>query len=721
MAWRGRGGEDRREPHFGDSGKDRRGAGKRELRADPRDRAMHLDEPRRKQSSRRDDRDPPPPRHSRKGRKGGGLSIGRLFYWLVVMGIWAVLGLGGYIGWKAAHLPAIQSLEVPKRPPDIRIVGMDGSLLANRGDMGGAAVPYSQLPKYLPQAFVAIEDRRFFSHFGIDPIGIARAVVVNLTGRGVREGGSTLTQQLAKNLFLTQERSLDRKIQEALLALWLEHKFSKEQILELYMNRVYFGSGAWGVEAAAQRYFGKSARNVTLSEAAMIAGLVKAPSRLAPNRNPKGAQDRASVVLGVMADTGAVTADMAKVALSHPAVAVKPAGAGGAGYIADWVMDTLDNLVGGIEEDMVVETTIDPALQAIAEKVVVGELEKKGSKFAVTQGSLVAMDPNGAVRAMVGGRNYADSQYNRAVVAKRQPGSAFKPFVYLAALERGLTIDTMRDDAPINIKGWKPENYSREYFGQVTLRQALAMSLNTVAVRVGMEVGPRNVAELAHRLGISSKLEANASLALGTSEVSLLELVSAYVPFANGGVAVTPHVVAKVRTAKGKTLYRRDMPSIGRVIDSRLIGPMNEMMHETLVTGTARKAELPGWTAAGKTGTTQDFKDAWFVGYTGRLVTGVWLGNDDASPTKKATGGGLPVEVWSAFMKPAHEGQVVVDLPGMPGGVGAGGSLPSIFGGGESPPQQPAPNQPTRAAPPAGNGMTVDRWLMEKLFGGGRR
>ena len=529
--------------------------------------------------------------------------------------------------------------------------------------MAGANVALKDLPQYLPKAFIAIEDRRFYSHFGIDPVGILRALVTNVLHRGVSQGGSTLTQQLAKNLFLTQERTMARKLQEAELAIWLERKHSKNEILELYLNRVYFGSGAYGVEAAAQRYFGKSAKNVTVAEAAMLAGLVKSPSRLAPNRNPEGAEARAKIVLTAMADAKFITEAQAQASIGHPSYNVKPVGAGTVNYVADWIGEVLDDLVGQIDESIKVETTIDPKLQSVAEAAIIDELAAKSVKFNVSQGALVAMTPDGAVRAMVGGRNYSESQYNRAVTARRQPGSSFKPFVYLTALEQGLTPDTVRQDAPIEVKGWRPENYTHEYFGAVTLTQALAMSLNTVAIRLGLEVGPKNVVRTAHRLGISSKLEPNASIALGTSEVSMVELVGAYAPFANGGFTATPHVVTRIRTLSGKLLYMRQADEHNQVVDPRYVGMMNAMMRETLISGTAKKAEIPGWPAAGKTGTSQDYRDAWFIGYTANLVTGVWLGNDDNSPTKKATGGGLPVEVWSRFMKTAHEGVPVAALP----------------------------------------------------------
>ena len=722
-----------------------------DLRLDPKDRIPTAeDDTPKKAATRRkpvidDDEDevPPPretkPRAAKTPRKASrsriGVSFGRMAYWALVCCIWGVIALVGVVVWAGAHLPPIQSLEIPKRPPTIEITGLDGSMLAQRGEMAGANIALKDLPPYLPKAFVAIEDRRFYSHYGIDPVGIARALVTNILHRGVSQGGSTLTQQLAKNLFLTQERTMARKLQEAELAIWLERKYSKRDILELYLNRVYFGSGAYGVEAAAQRYFGKSARHVTLGEAAMLAGLVKSPSRLAPNRNPEGAEKRMQTVLAAMADAKFITDAQAQAQIAHPAVTMKPAGAGTINYVADWIGEVLDDLVGQIDQSITVETTIDPKLQSAAEAAVIDELAAKSVKFNVSQGALVAMTPDGAVRAMVGGRNYADSQYNRAVTAKRQPGSAFKPFVYLTAIEQGLTPDTVRQDAPLDLKGWKPENYSREYFGPVTLTQALAHSLNTVAVRVGLEVGPKNVVRTAHRLGIASKLDPNPSIALGTSEVSMLELVGAYAPFANGGLSASPHVVTRIKTLDGKLLYLRQGDPPAPVIEPRNVAMMNQMMQETLISGTARKAEIPGWVAAGKTGTSQDFRDAWFIGYTAHLVTGVWLGNDDNSPTKKATGGGLPVEVWTRFMRAAHQGVPVAALPNSQGS----GLIPTLaqIGAQITAPSAPAPAYvpaPTASANYAGGGgratapprggsprpeaaAGLDGWLVDRLFG----
>jgi penicillin-binding protein 1A len=599
---------------------------------------------------------------SRRMRRRRSL-IGHLAYWGLVLSVWGLIGLGALVAYDASQLPPIDQLAVPKRPPNIAILSDDGSLIANRGDDGGPAVRLIDLPPYLPKAFVAIEDKRFYDHHGVDPIGTARALLRDVTGGASIEGGSTLTQQLAKNLFLTRERTISRKIQEAILAFWLERRYSKDQILELYLNRVYFGSGAYGVAAAAQKYFGKSARFVTLSEAALLAGLMKSPTRLAPDRNPAGANERAAQVITAMAEQGHITEAMAKLALANPAEVRRDKGAGSINYAADYVMDALNDTLGAIDEDIVVTTTINLKMQAEAERALTDELNAKGSKFGVGQGALVALDPSGAIKAMVGGRNYADSQFNRAVAAKRQPGSSFKPFVYLAALEKGLTPDTVRDDAPITVKGWSPENYSRQYFGPVTLTRALALSLNTVAVRLGLEVGPKTVAAVARRLGIASDLEPVPSIALGSSAVTPLEMVSAYAAFANGGIGVQPHVIARVRTANGKLLYARRNANFGRVIDPQYVAMMNEMMQETLLIGTARKAELPGWQAAGKTGTSQDWRDAWFIGYTSYLVAGVWLGNDDNSPTRRVSGGNLPVEIWSRFMKAAHEGVPVAGLP----------------------------------------------------------
>ncbi|WP_332684535.1 transglycosylase domain-containing protein [Bosea sp. (in: a-proteobacteria)] len=655
-------------------------------------------------------------RGGRQQRRKRGSFFGRLFYWGIVCGLWAVLGLGGLVAYHAAQLPPIHQLTVPKRPPNIAILAADGSLLANRGETGGRTITLGEVPPYLPNAFVAIEDKRFYEHFGIDPIGLTRAMVNNLSRSGGVQGGSTLTQQLAKNLFLTQERTAARKIQEAILSLWLERTYSKDQILELYLNRVYFGSGAYGVEAAAQRYFNKSARSVTIAEAAMLAGLVQAPSRLAPNRNPEAAEKRAHLVISAMADQGLISQAAAKSALVAPAEAAERVGAGSVNYAADYVMDVLDDFIGAIEGDVTVLTTLDPKLQANAETMLVEALNAQGAKQNVSQGAVVSMAPDGALRALIGGRDYTKSQFNRAAAAKRQPGSAFKPFVYLAALESGLTPDAIRDDSPVSIKGWQPENNSRTYRGPVTLQTAFALSLNTIAVKLNQEVGPREVVRVAQRLGINSALQANPSLALGTSEVTPIELTSAFATFANGGNGVLPYVIREVKTLTGKVLYARKGSGFGEVVKPQILSMMNTMFHETMVRGTGSKANLPGWEMGGKSGTTQDFRDAWFVGFSARLVTAVWLGNDDNSAMKRVYGSGLPGEIWSRFMKAAHAGQQPAPLPG---GLWHSGPK-SIFEQGEpvagvAPrPSQPAPQGDRAWVPPP----PQEKNFLERLFGG---
>jgi penicillin-binding protein 1A len=678
-----------------------------DLRLRPQDRAGGPPSARTSRRRRDDDAPREPRKRRRRGKKGHSRS-GGVIYWGAVLALWAVIAGIGAVVWIGIRLPPIQSLEIPKRPPSVLILGTNGETLATRGDMGGAAVPLRELPAYVPNAFVAIEDRRFYAHYAVDPWGIMRAAIADVLHRGAAQGGSTITQQLAKNLFLTQQRTLTRKLQEVALAFWLEHKFSKTQILELYLNRVYFGVGAYGVEAAAQRYFDKSARQLTLAEAAMLAGLVQSPSRLEPTRNPDGAERRARIVIEDMAELKMITPGAAQLAMLRPARAVKPPGAGSVNYVADWVMDAVNDIVGNFDQDIVVETSIDTNLQNAAEHALVDALTQRGEKLGISEGALVAMTPDGTVRALVGGKNYTDSEFNHAIAAKRQPGSAFKPFVYLTALEHGLTPDTVREDAPIDVNGWKPEDFEHQYLGPVTLTQALADSLNTVSVRLTLELAPAAVVRTAYRLGIVSKLEANASIALGTSEVSLFELVSAYVPFANGGFAPSPHVVQRIRATDGKVLYTRPPQPLGRIVDARYVAMMNAMMRETLTSGTARRAELPFWEAAGKTGTSQDFRDAWFIGYTSHLVTGVWLGNDDSSPTRKATGGGLPVDIWSGFMQAAHRGVAPAALPGLGGGEWLAG--PPLTA-----------DTPRRVAaggnrqPDSNDGL--DSWLLDKLFG----
>jgi len=523
-------------------------------------------------------------------------------------------------------------------------LGADGTLIASYGEVHGARVSVADLPPSLPLAVLAVEDRRFYQHAGVDFRGLLRAGLANLRAGRIVQGGSTLTQQLAKNLFLTPERTLKRKIQELLLALWLERKFTKDQILALYLNRVYLGAGTFGVDAAAQRYFDKPAARINLYEAALLAGLLKAPSRYNPARNKDRAARRTSQVLAAMTDAGFITADQAAQARREKTRGRAAAGAQ-ARYFTDWVMAQVSAYVGPADRDLTVITTLNPAYQSIAETELVALLDGEGRKRRVGQGALVLMDPGGAVRAMVGGRSYDASQFNRAAQALRQPGSAFKPFVYLAGIEDGLRPGHKLDDAKITVEGWSPRNYGRKYTGRVTLREAFARSLNSVAVRVGERAGRDRVVAVARRLGITSKLAAHPSIALGASEVTLLELTGAYATFANRGHGAWPYGILEVRGPDGEVLYARSGGGPGRLVAPDAVDDMTDMMAATVAWGTG-KAANPGRPAAGKTGTSQDFRDAWFVGYTAEVVAGVWLGNDNGAPMDRVSGGSLPAALW---------------------------------------------------------------------------
>jgi penicillin-binding protein 1A len=590
-----------------------------------------------------------------------------LIYWCIVLGIWAAIGIGGLVLYFGAQMPAASSWSIPDRPPNVKIVSTDGSVIANRGATGGEALALEEMSPFIPQAVIAIEDRRFYSHFGVDPLGLTRAFVNNMTGQPI-QGGSTITQQLAKNLFLSPERTFERKIQEVLLAFWLETKFTKDQILAMYLNRVFFGSNAYGVEAASRRYFSKSAREVNLGEAALLAGLLKAPSRLSPARDPQAAEERAQVVLGAMQEEGYVTEDEVKTAMSQPPTKARSYWSGAEHYAADMVMGEVKKILGDVKQDVLVETTLDLTLERKAEETLTDLLDGEGAKLNASQAALVSMDATGAIRALVGGKDYAQSQFNRAVTAKRQPGSAFKPFVYAAALEAGIRPDSVRNDAPVRIGNWTPENYDQKYRGEVTLSSALAQSLNTIAAQLVMEVGPPEVVSLAHRMGIEQELQPNASIALGTSEVPLVELTAAYAPFMNGGYKATPYIVRRILDANGNVLYEGSYDTPPRVLSETVVATMNNMMTRVIQDGTGRAARLDGWQAAGKSGTTQSFRDALFVGYTSIMTTGVWFGNDDGTPMKKVTGGGLPAKAFKEYMTAAHAGYSPTPLFGSHGG-----------------------------------------------------
>ena len=530
---------------------------------------------------------------------------------------------------------------------------------------------------YLPQAVIATEDRRFYGHFGIDPIGLVRAAVTDLRAGHLVQGGSTITQQLAKVLFLTPERSFPRKIRETLLALWLEHRFTKDQILEIYLNRVYLGAGTYGVDAAAHRYFGKSTQQLSLFESAVIAGLLKAPTRFSPARDRDKAAGRAAQVLDNMVEAGFINGAQAATAEKQGAAANALAQARpGSRYFADWVADQIGDFAGTADRDLVVRTTLDPRMQTEAEAAIAEVLARYGARDAVGEGALVAMSPDGAVRAMVGGNDYGQSQFNRATQAQRQPGSAFKPFVYLAGLEAGLRPQDRFVDAPIRVGNWQPHNYTNRYLGEMNLAEGLAQSINTISVQVAMRAGIGNVVAAANRLGIASDLAEDASIALGTNEVNLLELVSAYAPFANGGTGILAYGINEIRDSNGKLVYRRSGSGPGQVVAPELAGLMSEMLTGVIGHGTGKSAALPR-PAAGKTGTTQEYRDAWFIGYTADLVAGVWLGNDDNTPMHKVTGGSLPALAWRNFMLAATKDMPVRPLPSAPA---ADTALDRLFG-----------------------------------------
>jgi len=598
------------------------------------------------------------PRRSRSG----GFLMG-LLWWGFVACLWVGIGIIGIIIYYGAQLPSSNTWAIPDRPPNIRILAADGSLISNRGQTGGEAVTYRELPYYVPAAIIASEDRRFMSHFGVDPIGMASVALEMIKARGVTRGASTITQQVAKNLFLTPDQTLGRKVQEAILSIWLEQNYTKEEILELYMNRVYFGAGATGIEAAAQTYFGVSARNLSLGQAAMLAGILPAPSAYNPKSNPTRAIERQRLALNSMAEEGYITKEEAAAARIDPDQTVRTRVAGSESYVADWVESLMTAYIGDIQSDVVVQTTIDYKMQKDAEFIVREQVAAEGPKRGFTQGALVAMDVDGKVRAMVGGVDYQASQYNRAVTARRQPGSTFKPFVYLAAMEKGYTPDTLAEDAQFDYNGWSPRNASGKYAGTVTLRQGLAYSINTIAARLAIDVTPQAVVDVATRMGISSPLEAVPSIALGTQEVNLLELTSAYAPFANGGFGVIPNVITSIQSTDGKVLYEASDAGPGRVIAPNVLAEMDDMLETAVDVGTGKRASVGGWDFGGKTGTTQEAKDALFVGFTSAMVTGVWLGNDDATKTT-LSGGNVPATIWSEFMTKAHQGKQMAPIPG---------------------------------------------------------
>ncbi|MBS0278809.1 MAG: penicillin-binding protein 1A [Proteobacteria bacterium] len=629
-------------------------------------------------------------------------------YVLALLLAWGLIGGGVFLSRWISELPDTRGLLAKGPSHDITILDVRGRQIARRGLTHGNMVGVAALPPYVPNAFIAIEDRRFRDHFGLDPIGLVRAAFENMIAGHVTQGGSTLTQQLAKNLFLTPKRTFERKAQEALLALYLESRYSKDQILTLYLNRVYFGAGVFGIEAAAERFFGKPAAQLTLPEAAMLAGSVKAPARYNPLADADASMKRARMVLRAMEDSGFISDGQRSAAQATRPRVVRNTATPGSGYFADWVIDQIQSYVGALTEPVIVRTTFDLSTQELAERAVAQNFAQYAAKLHAGQAALVAMTPDGAIRAMVGGRSYGQSTFNRATTALRQPGSAFKPFLYLTAFEHGRKPSDIMDDGPVDIHGWKPGNYEGHFEGDITLTRAFAKSSNVVAAQLAAEVGPKAVVKTAHRLGINSNLLAVPSIALGSSAVTPLELTGAYAPFANGGEAVIPHGIVDIKTRSGKVIWERKGSGKGRVMSPENAAEVVSMMTEVMANGTGRAARLAERPSAGKTGTTQDYHDAWFVGFTADLVTGVWVGNDNNAPMVRATGGGLPAHVFHSFMEAAEKGLPVKPLPALAAMPVAQAETPAV----ES--SAPAPAAAAAEKPP----QTIED-ILNRLASGG--
>ncbi|WP_249138213.1 transglycosylase domain-containing protein [Phenylobacterium montanum] len=554
------------------------------------------------------------------------------------------------MGLAISGLPDVSNLNNVRREPTITYVDRSGVMIGMRGGRYGPPVDLNRLPAYVPAAFVSIEDRRFYEHMGFDPVGIARAVAADITKGRTAEGASTITQQLARNLFLTPDQTMERKAQELALAVMIEQKYTKKQILALYLSRVYFGNGAYGLEAASQRYFGKPAAKLSIAEAAALAGVLKSPTHYNPLDEPQRSAERAKIVLAAMVDTGAITEAQRRKAEAHPIRVYAQAASASAQYFVDWVDGQTRSFLGGApKQDLVVQTTLDLPLEEIAAKTT-ASVVARDARQGVQQAALVALDSAGRVRSMVGGVDYGESQFNRAVAAHRQAGSSWKPFVYLTAMEAGQTPEMQVVDEPVTINGWSPHNYEPEYLGTITLQDALAHSVNTVAARLADQVGRNNVAQTAKRLGISSPINTDPAMALGTTQVTPLEMAQAYSTFADGGLGSSAYGVESIKTSAGKVLFQHRAQPQPQLIANPALSEMNQMLRAVVTSGTGVHDAIPGYDIAGKTGTTSDYKDAWFCGFTGGFTTVVWVGRDDSTPMIRVAGAGAPSEIWRGFM-----------------------------------------------------------------------
>lgn len=550
-------------------------------------------------------------------------------------------------------LPDIEQAVSRTRQPSTTITAENGNEVATYGQIYSAVVMPDYLPKHATEAIIATEDRRFYHHFGFDVIAFTRAMAVNLIKGRYAQGGSTITQQVAKNLFLTPNKNIKRKVQELLLAFWLEHKFTKQQIMALYLNRVYLGAGTYGIEAAANKYFQKTSADLNLKEAAILAGMLKAPTRYNPAANPERAEKRARIVLQNMVVEGYISEAERQKALNMPTGALISDKVEGGKYFADWVYNDVNAYIGERENDIYVYTTLDQHIQEAADKILTESIKANKNKN-VTQGAIVVLDKSGGVKALIGGVNYQKSQFNRAIHALRQPGSSFKTFVYLTALQNGYKPSDTIGDFPISIGDWQPENIDKKYHGEVSLTEALAKSYNLATINLAQSLSKSEIIRTAQKMGITTPIQNTPSLALGTFEVKVIDMAVAYSAIANGGYATWPYAIKEIYSRDGYQLYMRENDDNNQILDRRAVKDMAKMLERVIQTGTGRKAKLPFF-AAGKTGTSQDYRDAWFVGFTDKYIAAVWVGNDDNSPMKKVGGSSLPAEIWRKVMLAAHE------------------------------------------------------------------
>lgn len=561
-------------------------------------------------------------------------------------------------------LPTRDALWAMNRQPGVEFQDATGKTIAVRGPQYGRAVKLAELPPHVVRAFIAAEDKRFLTHEGIDAWAIVRATLSNFRAGRTVEGGSTITQQLVKNLFLTPDQNIRRKAQEARLAYDLEHMLSKTEILELYLNRIYLGAGAYGIDAASHTYFGAAPEDLTTAEAAMLAAFPKAPSRFASSANTPKARERQHYVLKEMESAGFITKEQELAAQRQQLHLASDRKDLFSGHALDYAVDQAHQLLPDPPADLVIKLTLNLDFQAAAQEAVTKGIKEMGPERRASEAAAILMDKEGAIRAMVGGVDYSKSQFNRAVQARRQPGSSFKMFVYAAALEAGLRPNTVRYDEPISIGGWRPRNYGGDYRGAVTLSEAVAESLNTVAAQVGAEVGMDKVTALARSFGIKTQLHNYPSVALGTDEVTLIDMTTGYGVLARGGLQMTPYIIEEIRNSRGDILFRHPTVEAQRVYNQGYAMEMTGMLSRVVLSGTGRAAQIPGWDVAGKTGTSQDWRDAWFIGYTNRYVGGVWVGNDNDRPMAKVTGGEMSARIWANMVGPASKDIPPEPLPG---------------------------------------------------------